>query len=82
MLADDPVWSQALANSLIIGGAATAIATVLGTLAAMGLARGDVPGKGLIMGLIISPMITPIDRATTPNTFLTSAISMRVKPRS
>ncbi|MCC6917970.1 MAG: ABC transporter permease [Alphaproteobacteria bacterium] len=59
-IADDPVWSQALANSLIIGGAATAIATVLGTLAAMGLARGDAPFKGLIMGLIISPMITPI----------------------
>ena len=59
-ISDDPVWTDALWNSLIIGGAATFIATTLGTLAAMGLARGDVPMKGLIMGLIISPMITPI----------------------
>ena len=57
---NDPVWSQAVVNSLIIGLCATAIATVLGTLAAMGLARGSVPFKGAIMGLIISPMITPI----------------------
>jgi putative spermidine/putrescine transport system permease protein len=59
-IAEDPVWMQALGNSLVIGGAATALATVLGTLAAMGLARSDMPGKGLIMGVIISPMITPI----------------------
>lgn len=59
-IADDPVWGQALVNSLIIGGTATLLATVLGTLAAMGLARSDMPGKGVIMGLIISPMITPI----------------------
>ncbi|BCW90406.1 Inner membrane ABC transporter permease protein YdcV [Alphaproteobacteria bacterium SO-S41] len=57
---DDDVWRGALINSLIIGGLATLIATVLGTLAAMGLARGNVPAKGLIMGLIISPMITPM----------------------
>lgn len=57
---EDGVWRQALVNSLIVGGAATAIATALGTLAAMGLARGNVPMKGAIMGLIISPMITPV----------------------
>ncbi len=57
---DDTVWRGALVNSLVIGGAATAIATALGTLAAMGLARGNVPMKGAIMGLIISPMITPV----------------------
>lgn len=61
----DPVWSKSLGNSLIIGGAATLIATVLGTLAAMGLARGDVPMKGAIMGLIVSPMITPVIIAAT-----------------
>lgn len=62
---DDPVWSKALGNSLVIGGAATLIATVLGTLAAMGLARGNVPMKGAIMGLIVSPMITPVIIAAT-----------------
>ena len=61
----DPVWGKAVTNSMIIGGAATLIATVLGTLAALGLARGNVPMKGAIMGLIISPMITPIIIAAT-----------------
>ena len=59
-IADDPVWREAVVNSLIIGLSATAIATALGTLAAIGLSRGNLPFKGAIMGLIISPMITPI----------------------
>ena len=33
----DPLWTGALANSLMIGAAATALATALGTLAALGL---------------------------------------------
>lgn len=69
---DDATWSQALMNSLFIGGVSTAIATVLGTLAAMGLARGNVPGKDFIMGLIISPMITPVVIAATGMYFLYS----------
>ena len=69
---EDGDWGKALANSLIIGGAATAIATVLGTLAALGLARGNVPGKAAVMGLIVSPMITPVIIATTGMYFLYS----------
>lgn len=71
-IVEDGVWGQALVNSLIIGGAATLIATSLGTLAAMGLARGTVPMKGLIMGFIISPMITPIVIAAAGMYFLYS----------
>ncbi len=72
----DRTWSQAVVNSLIIGGAATLIATVLGTLAAMGLARGNVPMKGAIMGLIISPMITPIIIAATGMYFFYSDLGL------
>ena len=36
------------------------LATVLGTLAALGLARAEFPGKSLLMGILISPMIVPL----------------------
>ncbi|WP_158898136.1 ABC transporter permease [Burkholderia sp. L27(2015)] len=53
-------WQRALLNSMGIGAAATLIATCLGTLAALGLARTQFPLRSLIMPLIISPMIVPI----------------------
>lgn len=53
-------WQRALLNSLGIGFASTLLATLLGTLAAMGLSRPDFPWRGLIMPLLISPMIIPI----------------------
>ena len=56
----DPEWRHALLNSLFIGVAATALATTLGTLAALGLTHPALPGRSAIMGLLISPMITPV----------------------
>ncbi|CAH2899644.1 MAG: Spermidine/putrescine import ABC transporter permease protein PotC (TC 3.A.1.11.1) [uncultured Paraburkholderia sp.] len=53
-------WQRSLLNSLGIGAASTAIATCLGTLAALGLSRSQFPLRSLIMPLIISPMIVPI----------------------
>jgi putative spermidine/putrescine transport system permease protein len=55
-----PDWVRAAKNSFIVAPAATLIATVLGTLAAVGLARGDFPGKGLLMSLLIAPMVVPV----------------------
>jgi len=52
-------WLPALRNSLIVGLSATLLATVLGTLAALGLKRAQLPGKAVIMGLLLSPMIVP-----------------------
>ena len=57
---EDQEWSRALLNSLIIGSAATLLATTLGTLAALGLASPAMPGRALITALLISPMVTPI----------------------
>lgn len=53
-------WLNALKNSTIIALAATIVATVLGTLAAMGLSSSKLPMRNAIMALLISPMIVPV----------------------
>jgi putative spermidine/putrescine transport system permease protein len=53
-------WLHALKNSFIIGICSTLLATSLGTVAALGLSRAELPYKGLIMGLLLSPMIVPL----------------------
>jgi putative spermidine/putrescine transport system permease protein len=55
-----PEWIRAAKNSFIIAPLATVIATVLGTLAAVGLVRTTFPFKGLLMSVLIAPMIVPI----------------------
>ena len=56
----NPVWLSAIANSVITATLATVIATTLGTLAAVGLNHRNLPGKRLIMALLVSPMIVPV----------------------
>jgi putative spermidine/putrescine transport system permease protein len=53
-------WVRAMKNSFIIGIASTLIATALGTLAAIGLSRSEMPYRGAIMSILISPMIVPL----------------------
>jgi putative spermidine/putrescine transport system permease protein len=53
-------WQLSLRNSMIVASATTVIATVLGTLAALGLTRARLPGHTLLMGLIVSPMVVPL----------------------
>jgi putative spermidine/putrescine transport system permease protein len=53
-------WVQAAKNSLIVGFWATILATVLGTVAALGLSRPEMPYRRTIMAILISPMIVPI----------------------
>ncbi|NDY90133.1 ABC transporter permease [Ideonella livida] len=55
-----PEWGRATRNSFIVAPAATVIATVLGTLTAVGLARVNFRGKGLLMSVLIAPMVVPI----------------------
>lgn len=53
-------WRMAAKNSFIVGPAATLVATVLGTLAAIGITKADFRGKALLMAVLISPMIVPV----------------------
>ncbi len=55
-----PDWRLAFFNSLGIGAVSTLLATLLGTLAALGLSRVNFPLRWLIMPLLISPMIIPV----------------------
>jgi putative spermidine/putrescine transport system permease protein len=53
-------WIRSIRNSFFIGICATAMATAIGTLAAIGLSRPEMPFKRPIMALLISPMIAPL----------------------
>ncbi len=53
-------WLMAIRNSFVIGVFATLIATVLGTLAAVGLASEHMPFRRPITALLLSPMIVPL----------------------
>ncbi|MDA9604417.1 ABC transporter permease [Candidatus Pelagibacter sp.] len=53
-------WGLATKNSLIIAFFATIGATVLGTVAALGLSSRHMPYKAAFMALLISPMIVPL----------------------
>ena len=59
-VAEDAEWHRALGNSIIIGLSATMLATLLGTLAALGLTHPAMPGRTLLTGLLISPLVTPL----------------------
>jgi len=69
-------WMNAIRNSLVIGVFATIIATVLGTLAALGLSRREMPLRGLIMGLLISPMIVPLIISAAGMFFFYSSVGL------
>ena len=53
-------WQGAVQNSVIIAIFSTLISTTLGTLAALGLSRAQLPYRTLIMSILISPMIVPL----------------------
>jgi putative spermidine/putrescine transport system permease protein len=53
-------WRMAAKNSFIVAPSATVLATILGTLAAIGLTKANFKGKALLMAILISPMIVPV----------------------
>lgn len=56
----DRNWQGAVKNSFIIAIFSTIISVTLGTIAALGLSRSEMPYKTLVMGILISPMIVPL----------------------
>ncbi|MBA5685784.1 ABC transporter permease [Rugamonas apoptosis] len=59
-LIESDEWMRAARNSFIVAPLATVVATVLGTLAAVGLNKANFPGKGLLMAILIAPMVVPV----------------------
>lgn len=53
-------WTGALWTSVQAGILATLLACVLGTAAALALARTRFPGKALVVAFLVSPMIVPV----------------------
>jgi spermidine/putrescine transport system permease protein len=58
LFADERILAS-VRNSLIVGLAATVVATLLGTLVALALGRYDFPGKVLTRNLLFLPIIIP-----------------------
>ncbi|MCY4334888.1 MAG: ABC transporter permease [Litoreibacter sp.] len=69
-------WISAAKNSVIIGFFSTLLATVLGTVAALGLSRPEMPYRRAIMAILISPMIVPIIITATGLFFFYSATGL------
>jgi putative spermidine/putrescine transport system permease protein len=55
----EPVWRRSIMNSLIIGSGTTLLATVLGTLAALGLRRYSSLFAGALKTFFLLPMVVP-----------------------
>jgi putative spermidine/putrescine transport system permease protein len=72
----ESTWIQVTKNSLIIGLFSTIVATVLGTLAALGLSRPEMPYRKAIMAILISPMIVPLIITATGLFFFYSATGL------
>ena len=56
----DRQWSSALTNSAQVAVLTTILSVVLGTLAALALARGRFPGRTAANGLVLAPLIVPV----------------------
>jgi putative spermidine/putrescine transport system permease protein len=69
-------WMRSISNSFFIGIASTLLATSLGTLAALGLSRSHMPFKGLIMGILISPMVVPLIISAAGMFFFFSSVNL------
>jgi putative spermidine/putrescine transport system permease protein len=70
-------WVQATKNSIIVGFFSTLLATCLGTVAALGLSRSEMPARRAIMAILISPMIVPIIITATGLFFFYSAVGIQ-----
>src|SRR5262245_8421656 len=57
---EDAQWSRGFVNSLQVAVLTAVLATVLGTLGALGIVRGRFPGKTIANGLILSPLVVPV----------------------
>ncbi|MGQ4878852.1 ABC transporter permease [Billgrantia sp. LNSP4103-1] len=69
-------WLNAIKNSFIVGIASTFLATILGTVAALGLSSRHMPARSAIMALLISPMIVPLIISAAAMFFFFSKVNL------
>lgn len=53
------MWQRGIQNSFIIGISSTVVATVLGTLAALGLSQSSWRFKNMVFAVLVSPLVVP-----------------------
>ncbi len=70
-------WQGAVKNSAIIAFFSTILATFLGTVAALGLSKSEMPFKSAMMGILISPMIVPLIISAAGMYFFYSKIGLQ-----
>ncbi len=70
---NNATWVRAFRNSFFLAIMSTIVATFLGTLAALGLSRPEMPFRSAITSLLISPMIVPLVITATGMFFFYSA---------
>ena len=56
----DRQWSSGIVNSAEVAVLTAILATVLGTLAALGLTRARFPGRAAVNALVLTPLIVPV----------------------
>ena len=69
-------WMRSIKNSFFVAICSTIIATSLGTLAALGLSRPEMPYRALLMSILISPMIVPLIISAAGMFFFYSSINL------
>ncbi|EKV31287.1 Spermidine Putrescine ABC transporter permease component potC [Caenispirillum salinarum AK4] len=69
-------WLRSIRNSFIVAIFSTILATVLGTIAALGLSSRFMPYRSLVMAILISPMIVPLIISAAAMFFFYSKIEL------
>ena len=73
---NEPKWVLAIRSSFAIGLTTMVCATVIGTMAAVGLVRGKFRGKAVLTTFLISPMVIPLIITAVGLYFLYSQIGL------
>jgi putative spermidine/putrescine transport system permease protein len=56
----NPAWASSLLTSVQIVVPTGLLATILGTAAAIALARARIPGRRIVAGLVMAPLVVPV----------------------
>ncbi len=69
-------WLKALGNSLYVGGVASVVSVLLGTLASLGLMRRNAWWSEALKLLLLSPMIVPVILIAVASYFFLAPVSL------